>query len=118
MKRGRKWWLLRVAAPLVVGLALFVWALGEGSQSLVTIENRSGQLIAVLHVIRAGQPNTFEDVPMGRIVTAASKARGGFTVEGKLANGTRIRGVFGDVGPRADLVVLPGGQLSIRKSPE
>jgi len=118
MKRGRKWWLLRVAAPLVAGLALFLWAMQERSQNLVTVENRSGQTIALLQVDRAGETSTFKDVMTGAEVRAASKTRSAFTVAGKLADGTLIKGRFGEMGPRAELVVLPGGQITIRKSKE
>jgi hypothetical protein len=41
-----------------------------------------------------------------------------FDVEGKLADGTRIRGRFGHVGGtgggRARLVILPGGEMQFR----
>jgi hypothetical protein len=116
MKRGRKWWLLRVAVPLVAGLVLFVWAIQQSSQNVVIVENRSGQTITLLQITRDGQTTTFPDVPAGGEVKAVSKTPSAFKVEGRLANGNRIAGHFKEIGPRADLIVLPGGQLTLRKS--
>jgi hypothetical protein len=117
MIRIQRRWLLRVAIPLVGALALIVWAIGR-SGNVVTLENRSGQSIPLLQVVRGGETKTFQNVPPGAEVSATTGERGPFTVDGRLANGTLIRARFGDVKARAELTILPDGQLRLRKRKE
>jgi hypothetical protein len=117
MIRGQRWWLLRVAIPLLAALGVLVWAVGR-SGYVVTLENQSGQSIPLLQITRGGETSTFKDIPAGAEVTASTNAGGPFTVEGQLANKTLIRSHFGDLGARAALVLRPDGQLSPRKRKE
>jgi hypothetical protein len=123
MNRGRYRWLFRLAALLVAGLAFLLWAARGRSQDLLAVENRSGQPIALLEITVAGQTSTFRDVPAGADVTAAlgGKSDDPFVVEGRLADGTMVRGRFAHVadalgGGRTGLVVLPGGQILFRQA--
>lgn len=115
MIRVPRRWLLRIAIPVVAALGLFVWAM-ERSRNIVTLENRSGQSISLLQITRGGETSTFKDVPTGAEITAKTREGGPFSVEGKLADGTLIRSRFGEVEARAELVLLPGGQLMFRKA--
>jgi hypothetical protein len=54
-------------------------------------------------------------VRAGAEIAATTREDGSFTVEGQLADGTLIRSRFGQAEARADLVLLPGGQLIFRK---
>ena len=117
MRRGRRWWLTRIAIPLVAALGLFVWALLQ-SRNVVRLENRSGRVITSLQIIRGGETTTFNDVPAGSTISATTKTGGSFTVEGRLADGTLIRGRFGELETSPELIVLPGGQLTFRKGKE
>jgi hypothetical protein len=117
--RGRSRWLIRIAILVVAGIAFAVWAVQRESPGL-TVENRSGQAIAVLHVKVGGETSTFQDVPAGRELKVPL-ANGGdtpFEVDGQLADGTRLRGRFGAGAapgkPRATLVILPGGQINVK----
>jgi hypothetical protein len=116
MNRGRYRWLVRLTALLVAGLAFLLWAT-RGPQNLLTVENRSGQPVARLEVTLAGETSTFRDVAAGAEVTAPFPHPGDqpFAVEGRLADGTMIRGHFGSVGGRVRLTVLPGGQILFRQ---
>lgn len=119
--RGRYRWPLRLAVLVIAGLALLGWAYAERSRNVLTVENRSGQTISLLHITAAGQTSEFRDVASGAEVTASFRIKGDdhFAVEGRLADGTLIRGQFRSVtsgmsGERAHLVVLPGGQIVFR----
>src|SRR5205807_2391924 len=66
MAPSRKRFWLRLAIPLVVGLALLVWAITQDwAQSTLVIENRSGQPIPLLQVKAGGETSTFRDVAVG-----------------------------------------------------
>ena len=117
MKRGRRWWLIRLGIPLLVGLALFFWALHAGSQYSVILENQSGQPMPQVDVMRGGETHhIYKEIPRGGKVMATFKEAGPFRVEGRLGNGNVIGARFGDLGPRVDLVILPDGQITLRKS--
>jgi hypothetical protein len=114
MKLGRNRWLLRLGVPLFVGVTVLAWALVQGAQSRLVIENRSGQPVTVLEVTAGGATRTFKDVAPGSDVAAPLKRGTPFRVHGTLANGTLIRGQFGDLavlGDRGALVILPNGAL-------
>ncbi len=114
MNPGRRRWLLRLAAVLVLALIGLLWAVRQGASDLV-IENRSEQTIAHLKVTLAGQTHTFRDVRTGSEVTAPCRAGNGdhFSLDGQLADGTRIRadGVLRD---STHFLVLPGGGVTFR----
>jgi hypothetical protein len=117
MIRIQRRWLIRLAIPLVAVLAVLVWAI-DRSRNVVALENRSGQAIPLLEVTRGGETKHFHDVPPGAEVSAKTRERGPFTVDGRLANGTLIRARFGDVEARVELTILPDGQLTWRKRKE
>jgi hypothetical protein len=121
MNRGRVRWLLRLAALLVAGLAVLLWATGRRS-SLLTVENRSGQSIAFLRITIAGETKSFNDVPSGTEVTAPFQVRSDdrFTLEGRLEDGTMVRGHFGYVlqgltRESVHFLVLPGGEIKFHQ---
>ena len=114
--RGPYRWPIRLAALLVLGLALFLWYNRERSQNRLSFENRSGQPIPLLRVTVAGQTSTFRDVPAGGERFAPLGADGErFAVEGRLADGTMIR-MQGVPPPGHALVILPGGDVVPRPS--
>jgi hypothetical protein len=115
MNPHRNRWLLRLTVVFVVALLALFWAVGEHTRTL-TIENRTEQSIAELNVSIGGQTQTFQNVKAGEQMTAQCPARGDdrFTVEGRLADGTRIR-ANGRIGDNLDFVLLPGGQLQPRR---
>jgi hypothetical protein len=100
-----------MAILMVGGLACYLWF---NQAQFVAIENHSGQPIAELRITLAGQASTFRDVASGAAVSAPVGSQGSddFAVEGKLSDGTLIRG-HGVIGGH-NLVVLPGGMISIR----
>jgi hypothetical protein len=104
-----------VAVVLVAGVAVLVWAIGRRSPDVVIVENRSGQRVERLQVTLGGKESTFGDIAVGAQVAAPIGPQGGdrFGVEGRLADGTMIRG-HGTAGRGSTFVVLPGGQLQIR----
>ncbi len=116
MNPGRKRWLLRLAIVIVAGLVALLWFSGQRTRDLA-VENRSGQSIASLQVTVAGQTSTFRDVADGARVTAAYQARedDAFRMDGRLADGTRIR-ASGLLGERTQFLVLPGGQIAPKKA--
>src|SRR5690242_13930277 len=94
-KPGRHRWLIRLAVVLVVGLAASLWVVTQGSSGgALVVENRSGQPLAALQVSVGGQTRTFRDVADGGEVSAAFDGGGAFEVEGRLADGTRLKGRF------------------------
>lgn len=115
MNPGRQRWLLRLAVVILIGLLALFWAVGQRTRSL-TIENRSEQSIPELNISLAGQTQTFQDVKAGAEVTVPCSARGAdrFTVEGRLADGTRLR-ANGRIGDSLHFFLLPGGQLQPRR---
>jgi hypothetical protein len=121
MNRGRYRWLLRLAAVLVAGLAFLLSATGQRS-NVLTVENRSGQRIALLRVTITGKTSSWNDVPPGAEVSTLFRIKSDdhFAVEGRLEDGTMIRGQFGYVttdmsGERARLIVLPGGEIKFHQ---
>jgi hypothetical protein len=121
MNRHRYRWLLRAAALLVAGLAFWLWAAGPRS-SLLAVENSSGQPITQLRVTIAGETHSFSDVRPGSRVTAPFRVKGDdhFTLEGRLQDGTMIRGQFGYTihgltGDPVHFMVLPGGEIKFRQ---
>lgn len=115
MNPGRQRGLLRLAVVLLVGLAALFWAIGQRSRTL-TIENRSEQSIPELNVTIAGQTQTFHNVKAGEEVAAPCPPRGDdrFSVDGRLADGTRLR-ANGRIGDSLHFLLLPGGQLQPRR---
>jgi hypothetical protein len=111
MNPRRSRWLLRLAIVPVIALLALFWAVRQQTHSL-TIENRSEQSIDELNVSIGGQTQKFQNVKAGDRVTAQCPARGEdrFTVEGKLANDTRIR-LSGLIRDSLDFVLLPNGTL-------
>jgi hypothetical protein len=118
MKLGRKRWLVRMAIVLIAALAALLWFVGERPHDL-SVENHSGQPIASLKITVAGQTSTFRDVKDGTEVSAPYRARNGdhCSMEGQLADGTRIR-FMGAIGERMQFLVLPGGQIAQKKARE
>jgi hypothetical protein len=119
MKQGRYRWLIRLAILLVAGLGFAFWMLRGRSQNLLLVENRSGQRIALLTLTFAGQTRSFEDMAVGAEVTVPLpvKEEERLVVEGRLANGTLIRGRLGRIsgaGERYRLIILPGGDIAFR----
>src|SRR5437660_8152566 len=97
---SRKKVIVLVEAVLLVGV--FVGLLArhwERAQNRLAVENRSGQPLTFFKVTTAGETITFKDVPADGQVTAAFRIRADdhFAVEGRLADGKRIRGDFGYV---------------------
>jgi hypothetical protein len=115
LRQGRHRWPLRLAALLVLGVALFVWFVWGRSPNHLTVENRSGLPVTVLRVTVGGDSYTLRDVASGADATAPLTVKGGerFAVEGKLADGTLIR-AGGQTGDSAHLLVLPGGEVQFR----
>jgi hypothetical protein len=119
--RSRSRWLVRLAVVLIAALGFLFWVFRGRTQNFLTVENRSGQAIALLQFTVAGQTQTVRDMAAGGEKSVALPARGDdpLVVEGRLADGTRIRGRFGSVaavGERARLIVLPGGQIVFRQA--
>ncbi len=111
MNPTRKRTMLRLGVVLLAGLAVLIWTLAHRSRSVV-IENHSGQTIKVLKVTLAGETKTFQDVPDGKPMTDTFTAGGDalLTVEGRLANDTRIR-FSGKAGDNLHFLILPGGAM-------
>jgi hypothetical protein len=116
MNPGSKRWLLRLTVVIVAGLAALLWFTGQRPRDLA-VENLSGQAIASLQITVAGQSNIFRDVADGHRVTAAYQAREDdpFRMDGRLADGTRIR-ASGILGEHTQFLVLPGGQIAPKKA--
>lgn len=108
---------------LVVGVAGLLWAARGRLQNRLTVENRSGQAIALLRVTTGGETAVFRDLPDGAAATAPFRIQTDdhFAVEGRLEDGTGLGGNFGYVtngmsGQRARFVVLPGGKIRFDQS--
>jgi hypothetical protein len=118
MNRGRSRWLLRLGVPLVVGVGALVWFAVRGNEVLLTVENHSGQALLSLEIKAAGRTTALNDVAAGSEAAVALPGRGHFEVAGRLADGTLIRGSFGQLGgssaSRARLVILPEGKIAFR----
>jgi hypothetical protein len=114
MNPSHKRWLVRLAVVLIVGLVALFWTVREQDRTL-TIENRSQQSIVELKITISGQSTTFQDVKSGAkvLVPCPASGDGMFTVEGKLADGTRPRAT-GRIDDNMYFFLLPGGQLQQR----
>jgi hypothetical protein len=119
MDRGRSRWLFRLGAPLAIGVAVLAWLAVRGSEVVLTVENHSGQALPSLDITAGGRTTPLRDVAAGAEASAPVPGGGHLDVEGRLADGTRIRGRFsqpdGSSGGRARLVILPGGQMQFRQ---
>jgi hypothetical protein len=115
MNRGRYRWLFRLAVLLAVGAGFLLWAWYRDRSPILTVENRSGQPIAELRVTAGGDTSTARDVQSDAEVATPLRTKGAdhFVVEGRLADGTLVRGRFGLTagGESLRLVVMPGGQI-------
>jgi hypothetical protein len=111
MKPGRNRWLLRVAIPLLVGLAVLVWALGTRGQHGLVVENRAGQPLARLEVTVGEQTKIIRDMPAGADVAVPISTKGASPVhvQAQLADGTLFRGQFREIPEGTRVVVLSRG---------
>jgi hypothetical protein len=111
MNRGRWRWLLRLAIASIASLIVLLLAFGGRTRNL-TVENRSRQSIAELNITVGGRSKRFENVREDAEVTAPFSWGGDdrFQVEGRLANGTRVR-ANGRLGDTRRFLLLPGGLL-------
>jgi hypothetical protein len=115
---------LAVVGLLVVsGLAGLLWVVWERFQNRLTVENRSGQPIALLEIAIGGETVAFRNMADGATVTAAFTIATDdhFAVEGRLADGTRLGGKFGYVtngmcGERAAFGVQPAGKIAFEQT--
>lgn len=116
MNPTRKRTLLRVAIVLVIGLGFLVFALGHRTREFV-VENHSGERIDRLSVTVAGETSNFQDVSVEGQVTGTFKTGNDdrFTLDGRLADGTRIH-ASGKAGENFHFLILPGGDVRIRPS--
>jgi hypothetical protein len=118
MNRGRSRWLLRLVLPLVVGVGALVWLALRGDEVLLTVENHSGQVLQSLEIKAGGKTTALTNVATGTEKAVALPGRGHFEVSGRLADGTLIRGNFGQFESssvrRARLVILPDGKIAFR----
>jgi hypothetical protein len=114
MNPVRKRTLIRLGIVLIAGLAVLVWAITHRSRS-VTIENHSGQKVDRLDVTLSGETNTFRNIANGGQATGTFKTGGDdlFTVEGRLADDTRIR-FRGKAGEDLHFFILPGGVMELK----
>jgi hypothetical protein len=114
MNPTRKRTLLRLGVVLAAGLAVLAWTLANRSRSVI-IENHSGQTVKILNVTLGGETQTFHDVPEGKPMSETFQAGGGdlLTVEGRLADDTRIR-FRGKPGDTLHFLILPGGAMMPR----
>jgi hypothetical protein len=108
---GRKRTLIRLGVVLFAGLAVLAWTLANRSRGVI-IENHSGQTVKVLNVTLGGETKTFHDVPEGKPMTETFKAGSDdlLTVEGRLADDTRIR-FRGKPGGDLHFLILPRGEM-------
>jgi hypothetical protein len=111
--------LIRAAVLVLAALIALVWITRQMAEQQLTIENRSGQAITFLRVTAGTEPITFRDVRAGAEVTVPLKGGkdASFKVDGQLADGGLIRGLFPSrpAGQRGNLVVGPGGMLIVRQ---
>src|SRR5262249_24091987 len=122
-KRGTGRTKRRIAGVVIVaGLAVVLWAVRERVQTRLTVENRSGQQLLFLQVTLSGETALIRDVPAGAVATATFTIQtDDHFVDGRLADGTPVRGAFGYVmngraGERATFVVLPDGRVEFRQT--
>src|SRR5262249_44529920 len=91
----------RLLAVLIIAAVLVsvLCELRERCQNRLTVENRSGQRLAVLAVTITRETAVFRDVPVRADVTATFRigSDAHFVVNGQLADGTAVAGEFGYV---------------------
>lgn len=111
MNPNRSRWWFRLAIVLLVGLLALFWAVSQNTRTL-KIENRSEQSIPELKITVGGQSQTFKNVARGGQVTVPCPAGGDdhFTVDGRLADDSRIR-ANGPIREGLDFLLLPDGSL-------
>jgi hypothetical protein len=113
----------RVIALTIIGLLVLggtTWGL-RAFQNRLTVENHSGQAVALLMIGIYGSSSSFmfENMPDGSEGSASLRIvrDGGFYVHGFLADGTSIAGGYygyvtnGMYGEHAHFVVKEGGRL-------
>lgn len=102
---------------LVGGAAVLVWANKAPPASVLTITNQSRQAIDLLQVTVGGQVSSFKDVGAGAEVAAPVPAKGDvrFTVDGRLKDGTVIRGQ-GMFVEGLNVIVQPAGGIAFRQA--
>jgi hypothetical protein len=108
---GRRRWLLRLAALLVAGLAVLLWATQQRPAKVLNVENKSGGPITSLRVTVAGKTTAIREVPPGATVPAPFGDSGDaqFVVDGDLPGGKLH--VLGKAEEGLTVVVQPGGQI-------
>jgi hypothetical protein len=115
--KHRKW--LRIALGVGIVALLGGLVIHASTRNDVEVENRSGQVISTLLIRMGGQTLRFDNLADG---STQSATRGGvrgddhFTLEGQLADGTRIRWSGGYVtggmyGSKDRFRVEPGGNV-------
>jgi hypothetical protein len=111
MNPARKRTLLRLGIVLVAGLAVLMWVVYNRSRGVV-FENHSGQKIDYLNVTLSGETSEFRDVPNEGQASGTFKIGRDdrLTVEGRLADDTRIR-FSGKAGEELHYLILPGGTI-------
>jgi hypothetical protein len=108
-----------LAVLAVASIGLVWWYARNHSPNYLTVENRSGEAIAVLRITAAGETKTFRDVSEKTTKASPFPVQHGdhFVVEGRLADGTRIRtnGIISE--SSMHVIILPGGQVQFRPAP-
>jgi hypothetical protein len=103
----------------VASIGLVWWYARNHSPNYLTVENRSGEVITVLRITTAGETETFRDVAEKATKASPSPVQDGdrFVVEGRLADGTRIKtnGMISE--SSLHVIILPGGQIQFRPAP-
>jgi hypothetical protein len=91
-------WIAVLLLPVAV-LSLLLWGAWACLQNRLVVENTSGQPIAVLKITIAGETILLQDIPAGTAVSCRFPIGSDdhFTVDDRLADGTRIAGDFGYV---------------------
>ena len=112
---GRSRWLIRLGIVLLLALGALLWVFVVRRPTL-EIENRSEQSVATLTITIGGQIHTFENVPAGgrMAVSSPNRSEERFTIQGRLADKTRIFAT-GRIGDDMQFLLLPGGQLEPRR---
>jgi hypothetical protein len=106
--------LVRLAVQLAAGSGLLAWTTWRQMQTGLIVENRSGQPVAQLQVSVGNATASVPVVPGGEETTLPAAFRGGgaFTLEGRLADGTRIKAA-GRAEANSRFIILPGGEVRI-----
>ncbi|SRR5579885_2966719 len=111
---GRRRWILRLAAVLVAGLAVLLWATQQRPAKVLNIENKSGGPITSLRVTVAGNTTAIREVPPGATVPVpfGDNSDGRFVVDGDLPGG-KLHGQ-GKAAEGLTVIVQPGGQIKFQ----